>query len=324
MKKQFQWLALVLLFFMLCTVNFVPPAGAKDTFPSKPITWIVPMSPGGGFDVYSRGVSKFMEKYLGQPFVIKNVPGAGNRTGTNAIYRARPDGYTIGIINMPGMVASQMLMKTQFDLDKFTWLGGVADEKYVLATGSKTPFRTLKDLQESKTPLNIGSTGRGSTSNAVTVIGSKMMNIPFNFVSGYAGSTETVVATIRGDCALVNFITTSIYSYIESGDLRPVLQYSKQRHPLYPDTPTVVELGFPKLAVLSLPRLIAAPPKVPQDRAAMLESALIKALKDPELISWAKKSKRDIDVITGTEAAELVRENINLYKQYEEVLKTYY
>jgi len=324
MKRQFQLVALVSLFFMLCAAGFVPLADAEDAFPSKPITWIVPMSPGGGFDVYSRGVSKFMEKYLGQPFVIKNVPGAGNRTGTNAIYRARPDGYTIGIINMPGMVASQMLMKTQFDLDKFTWLGGVADEKYVLATGSKMPFRTLKDLQASKTPLNIGSTGRGSTSNAVTVIGSKMMNIPFNFVSGYAGSTETVVATIRGDCALVNFITTSIYSYIESGDLRPILQYSKKRHPLYPDTPTVVELGFPKLGVLSLPRLIAAPPKIPQDRAAMLESALIKALKDPELIAWAQKSKRDIDVISGAEAAELVRENVSLYKQYEEVLKAYY
>ena len=228
------------------------PAHAEK-FPSKPIIWIVPMSPGGGFDVYSRGVAKVMEKYLGQPVVIKNMPGAGNRTGTNAIYRARPDGHTIGIINAAGMAAGQLLMNTQFDLTKFTWIGGCAVEKYVLATRADSPYHSVADLQKSKKEINVGVTGKGSTGYTVAIIGLKSLGVPFRIVTGYGGSSDAIVGCIRGDTDLVDFVDTSIYPHVQSGSLRALAAYTKQRDPLFPNTPTCGELGHPELAALGVP-----------------------------------------------------------------------
>jgi tripartite-type tricarboxylate transporter receptor subunit TctC len=252
------------------------------------------------------------------------MPGAGNRTGTNAIYRARPDGHTIGIINVPGMAAGQMLMKTRFDLDKFTWLGGVAVEKYVMATSAKSPYHTIEDLKKSKTPINVGVTGKGATAYTVAIIGMNSFGIPFRLVSGYGGSSEAIVGAIRGDVAVVNYSLTSILPHVKSGDLRPIVVYTKERDPFYPDTPCVTEIGKGELAALGVPRLVAAPPKTPKDRSQKLVKALAQTLKDPQLISWSKKAKRPIVAISAEEGKRLQVEIMKTYKSYAKVLKQFF
>jgi len=324
MKETKTGLVFLVLLSILLLGHFNAPWAVAEKYPSKPITWIVPMSPGGGFDVYSRGISQVMEKYIGQPVVIKNMPGAGNRTGTNAIYRARPDGHTIGIINVAGMAASQLLMKTRFDLEKFTWLGGCAVEKYVMAANAKSPYGTIADLQKVKTPINVGTTGKGATAYTVVIIGLKSFGVPFRLVSGYGGSSEAIVGCIRGDVDVVAYATTSILPHVKSGDLRAIVTFTKKRDELYPDTPTVTELNKTELAALGVPRLVAGPPKIPTGRIKVLVKALEKTLKDPELIAWSKKAKRPIEPISAEESKQLQVEIMQTYTGYSKVLKDYF
>ena len=312
----------ILTLLMTITIVVLPVSSAE--FPSKPISLIVCTGPGGGFDTYARGVAQVMEKYVGKPIVIKNIPGAGGRTGTNAVYRARPDGHTIGILNVPGLIASQYLMETKFDMSKFEWIGGCNIETYVMAANAKIPYNTIADLQKSKTPFNHGFYGKGSTAFNVAIIGLNAMKISFTAVTGYAGSAEAIVGCIRGDVDLLTYATTTILPYVKSGDLKPIAIYSVERDEFYPDTQTVAEAGFKNLAVLGVPRLFAGPPGLPKDRVKFLEEALLKALKDPELIAWSKQAKRPLTAIDSQTAVELVKDSGEIYQQYVPLLKKYY
>ena len=139
-------------------LSFVPafiftPAASASGFPEKPIKWIVPFSPGGGFDTYSRAISRVMPKYLPNKVnvVVKNVPGAGSRMGTSMLYRSKPDGYTIGILNTMGLIALNVVKKAKhYDLNKFTYLGIIARDFGGIYVSAQSSFHTLKDLQNAK------------------------------------------------------------------------------------------------------------------------------------------------------------------------------
>ena len=104
-SKKFYLFGFVILFTLVLTPTFAAGKG----FPEKIITWIVTYPPGGGFDTYARAIAKRMPKYLPKKvqIVIKNSPGAGGRYGTNLLYRAKPDGYTIGILNAQAKLYEQ-------------------------------------------------------------------------------------------------------------------------------------------------------------------------------------------------------------------------
>ena len=124
---------------------------ASAAFPEKNITFIIPYGPGGGFDTYVRKIAPVMAKHLGGKVnvVPKNVAGAGGRKALNVLYRAKPDGYNIAVFNMPGMLLDKILGKKQsYDIDKFTWLGRIAQSKYVLTVGKKSPYQDIKSLQK--------------------------------------------------------------------------------------------------------------------------------------------------------------------------------
>ena len=111
----------------------------------------MPYGPGGGFDLYARAVGKAMENYLPKNVrvIVRNIPGAGSVNGIATMYRAAPDGYTIGIVDLPGAVAPQIMgEQLPYDLDKATWLGTVNIGVYSLVVGKKTSFSTLEAFQK--------------------------------------------------------------------------------------------------------------------------------------------------------------------------------
>ena len=110
----------------LAIVALSAPAGAQ--YPEKNIDLIVPYGPGGGFDIYARAVAKAMENHLPKSarVIVRNIPGAGSVNGIATMYRSAPDGYTMGIVDLPGAVAPQIMgEQLPYDLDKATWLGTV-------------------------------------------------------------------------------------------------------------------------------------------------------------------------------------------------------
>ena len=133
----------------LAIVALSPPARAQ--YPDKNIDLIVPYGPGGGFDIYARAVGKAMENHLPKNarVIVRNIPGAGSVNGIATMYRAAPDGYTMGIVDLPGAVAPQIMgEQLPYDLDKATWLGTVNIGVYSLVVGKKTAFSTLDAFQK--------------------------------------------------------------------------------------------------------------------------------------------------------------------------------
>lgn len=322
-NKKFR-LFLNLFIIILLTLTSMSAFAASKGFPKKTITWIVTYNPGGGFDSYARAIGRVMPKYLPNQvkIVIKNVPGAGGRSGTNALYRAKPDGYTIGILNVPGVLTSQMIMKTKYDLTKFEYIGAVDQVKYCFLVPKNSPFKSLKDLQQAKKPVRITTTGIGSSGGLMSIMTCEITRIPFTLVTGYKGSTACLVAVIRGDAdaSMEGGLETQL-PYIKEGELIPLFVISFKRQKYLPELITIKELGYPELAPLGMYRLIAAPPKTPMDRTAILEKALMKTLEDKDFLAWSKKAKRSVYPSNGKEAREILNAQAKTYEKYKEMLK---
>lgn len=119
--KRKNWIGLIIigvLFALVFTTFTAETAGAKSAFPSKTIIYIVPVSPGGGFDTFSRMIIPYLKKYLpGKPnIIIRNAPGGEWNIGITKMYRAKPDGHTIAILNMPANAVNQVLGTARLDL----------------------------------------------------------------------------------------------------------------------------------------------------------------------------------------------------------------
>src|SRR5580704_11658764 len=116
------------------TASALPAPGMAADFPDHDITFIIPNQVGGGFDAYVRAIAPAMEKHFGNKInvVPLNVPAGGGAKGVNQLYRARPDGYTVGILNIPGLFILQE-RGGGYDLNRFTWLAGLGRDPYALA-----------------------------------------------------------------------------------------------------------------------------------------------------------------------------------------------
>ncbi len=289
---------------ILCAVG----GEARAAFPEKDITWIVPYAPGGGFDAWSRQIAAAMQKYLpqGVNVVVKNVTGAGGRTGSITLYRAKPDGYTVGLLDVAGLQPYQKAVgaeKAGYDVDKYVWIGRVATEPWVLLASAKSPLKNLSDLK-ARTDLSWGIEGPGSTKWLFTIIQAREFKLPMRFVSGYGGTGEMIPASLRGDFEVWTNAGPAHIPYVKSGDLRALLQLGETRMAAFPDVPTAKEQGHDLVAEIL--RLVAAPPGTPADAAKVLEQAFVKAMNDPDLKAWVVKSQQEANPGGSKEATAAV------------------
>jgi len=271
-----------------------------------------------------RAIARIMPKYLPKQVyvIIKNVPGAGGTRGATILYRSKPDGYTVGILNFPGVLALALVKEVLFDLDKYSYMGRVAVSPYCLSLPKGSPFKTLQDLQQSKKPILFSDTGRGSTSHLVGLVGTAKLKIPAEWVLGYPSAPAAMVGAIKGDAeAVIAGGIESQLQYIKSGDLRALFTFTAERNEYLPDIPTVKELGHNgELVQLAIHRLVAAPPGVPKDVIEILREALKRSLEDPELKKWSVEGKRPLDWASAEESRELVARFTKLFSQYKDVL----
>ncbi len=162
---------------------------AHAQYPEKNIDLIVPYGPGGGFDLYARAVGRAMENHLPKTIrvIVRNVPGAGSVNGIASMYRAAPDGYTMGIVDLPGAVAPQIMgEQLPYELDKATWLGTVNIGVYSLVIGKKPTFWTLEAFQKPTGRAPFFAT-TGSNDLAMARIAAAVLGIKAQFLTSYTG-----------------------------------------------------------------------------------------------------------------------------------------
>lgn len=293
---------------------------AAHAFPTKDITFIIPYGPGGGFDTYVRKISPVLQKHLGDKVnvVPKNIAGAGGRKAAAMLYRGKPDGHTIAIFNMPGMLLDKILgKKAEYDIDKFAWLGRIAQSKYVLAVQTKGPYQTVESLQQAKN-LKYAVTSPSSTSYVAGKIMAKALGMNVKFLTGYKGSAKISLSLVRGDTHLSLFNTRSFAKWAKGGDLKAVLSFEKKSP--FPGAPTVAEIGHPELEAITIERVVGTTPGVKADVKKTLSDALYNALNDPEIEAWHAKTGRPIDPMRADETAKHLQNLSAFYSKFKDVL----
>lgn len=291
-------------------------------YPAKDITFIVPVSAGGSFDAYSRLLVPYMQKYLPNKvnIIVKNVPGGDWNIGINEINRANPDGYTIGIFNLPGNVVNQ-LTGAEYDLTKMTWIGRLNEAVYVGALSPKSKLKSLEDMKKAG-EVKVGVVSLKSTAGLGALITLKEMGINGKFVT-HKGSSEATLSGVRGDVDYVQFPYQDVKKFaVDSKDLIPVVVFNAERLKAFPNVPTIRELGYENLlGIVKLSYVVGGPPGMPEDVAKMLRDAFNQAVKDPEFIQKMEKAG-DAAVVTGSheEAAELVSKSLNNFAKYKDLV----
>jgi tripartite-type tricarboxylate transporter receptor subunit TctC len=298
------------------------PAPARAAgFPERDITFIIPNQVGGGFDAYVRTIAPAMEKYLPNKVnvVPLNVPAGGGAKGVNQLYRARPDGYTIGILNIPGLFILQE-RGGGYDLNKFTWLAGLGKDPYGLAVPWNSPVKSVADLQAlSKTrPVKFTTTGPDGTAYGVTLIATELLGIRLQLITGYKGSSEYVAAAVRGDgdAVITNLPLLSRFEASQSLRLIAAFTTGGTRH----DIPDAAALGQPQLADLLVERMVAAPPNLPADIKKILVEALDKAVTDPTVVSLSEAAGLGFALQSPDEVAADIRSQTNFFTKWRKYL----
>ena len=264
-----------------------PGALAQDKYPSKPITFIVGYAAGGNADNRSRQMGKAMTGVLGQPIIVDNRPGAGGNSGTEAIARAKPDGYTIGMGSFAPLAVNHALFKKlNFDpVNDLTPIMLIEKGPLILMVRNDSPFKTVKDLVAAakKDPgkLSFASGGIGGTHHLSGALfgytaGLDLIHAPYK--SGSAAATDLLGGQ-------VNFMFEQMYvamPSIQSGKTRALAITSKARSPLLPDLPTMGEAGYPAVEVLNWQGLVG-PKNMPPELVKTLNAAGNKALQDKDV-----------------------------------------
>jgi len=314
--------------------NFVLTAAAARSllaadgdFPNRNIDFIIPKAPGGGFDNLVRVIAPALEKYLPRKVNVipDNIPAGGGGKGIGQLYRARPDGYTIGAVDIPGSFILQERQEKQsrsgFDLNKITWLCAMGKPEYFcLAVGANSPLKTFDDLKalSGTRPVKFTSSGPEGTAYAATVVGANLLGVRAQLITGYKGSSDFVVGAIRGDGDAVIAPVTSIRPIAQSRTIRILATF--EPHSSFPGFPDATALARPELSQILLDRLVGAPPGLPAGIKGILSAAFAKSMADPRTVGLAKKFEVELVPNSAEIATARLRESAAFYGKWKKYL----
>lgn len=284
------------------------------------ITFVIPYNPGGGFDTIVRTYAPALEQALGGATVVpENIAGASGNRGGQAVYRADPDGYTIGIFNIPGLTVSQATDRDiGFDLNQITWIANLAEEKYAIAVKSDSPIKSVADLCALGRPIKLSDTGVDSTSSITAVISFNILDCPIVNVTGYGGSNDTMIAVMRGEVDATLKPIGSLQKYIDSGDLRFIFTLTKDT--AVEGVQSAGDIGHPELAKFTINRVVGGPPGMPEDVAATLSAAFKTATESQAVQDWASGSGTTLNYMDAASTKAMMDDLASFYVQYKDLL----
>ena len=259
----------------------VAPALAGD-YPDQPITVIVPSKAGGSTDRTARLFTELAEKnYEGFHFVIQNIPGSGGQKGFEAIARAQPDGYTIGLNFTPQLVAHVVSQRAQYTLDSFHVMGNVAQDPGIVVVPADSDIMNMADLAAAGAAgsLTVAVNGIGSDDFLAAKQFEAVANVTFNLLPT-KGSTEQKAAVLGGhvDAAFMN-LSQMIKQHM-AGDARIISLLTTERDEHLPDVGTSLEQGYD--VQMRATRGFIAPAGIPDDIQAKLDSMLAEIMASDE------------------------------------------
>jgi tripartite-type tricarboxylate transporter receptor subunit TctC len=297
---------------------------AQD-FPRRSIQLIVATPPGGPTDVGARIVGSIVEKDIGQSVVIVNKPGAGSQLGLTELTRARPDGYTLGFIHMPGIstISLDPERKAAFTVDSFSLIINQVFDAGVIWVRADSPFRSLADLvaaaKKEPNKLTACTTGPLSDDHLAIMMLEEAANIRFRIVH-FDGAAQQFTAILGGHVDVAFDNVGSVRKRAMAGEVRVLAVTDTQRSKLMPDTPSTAELGFPGV-ISSSTRGIAVPKGTPKPIQDYLVAALKKAMENPDHLKKMEDVGLEIRIMTGDDYQKYFADVHAKAKKYTEWAK---
>jgi len=257
-------------------------------FPDHPVRIVVPFPAGGSNDVVARFLGMKLYELWGQQVIIDNRAGAGGNIGAEVVARAAPDGYTLLLTAPPPLAVNQSLYpQLAFDpIADFAPVALVASVQIVLAVNpdiKATDVHGLIALAKAMPgKLNFGSSGYGSTNHLAGELFKKLAGIDIVHVP-YRGAAPAMNDLVSGHIPILFDNMPAVRPQALAGAIRPIAVAGASRSPLFPELPTMVEAGVPGFEASSWFGLVA-PAKTPPDVMKALTDAVMKVLRDPDLV----------------------------------------
>ena len=300
MKKKFASLIGVLLFigtFLASSLIFA----RGNEYPSKSISMVVPFPPGGAVDQAGRAMAQALYEVWKQPVVILNKAGAGGAIGITSVANAPPDGYTLlathsAILSLP---ASEKLFgrTASFDRSNFTPLALIVADPVVLIVPADSPWKTTQDFvaDAKKRPDAITYSSSGAYSALhlpmemfANSTGIKLRHVPFS------GGGPALTALLGGVVDASTGVPAVVAPHIKAGKFRALLVTGSKRHPLLPDVPTAIELGYKDVEFYLWVGLFG-PAKMDDDLVKKIRQGISKAVVEPKFVDYMNQAGAPID-----------------------------
>jgi len=321
MRPEARKSTILVLLAVVLTVSFAPLGYAQEDaakFPSKPITFIVPVPPGGPTDLAVRLITKEAEKYLKQSIVILNKPGAALTIGTAAVAASKPDGYTIGFSGGPPLFLTPLLEKVPYDPIKdirmVMQLGGFNFGVYVK---EDSPFKTVKDLiayaRQNPKKMTYGTTGTNSMGHLTMERIARKENVQITHIP-FRGTPEVQTALLGGH--VLSGAGDFNFSMVEAKQIRLVMLLKDEHSKEYPDVPILKDLGYdyPYPMIIG----VVCPRATPDAIVRKLDDAFQKATMEPAFIAGMRELRLPVIYRSGKDLEGYVEQN---YIYFQKLLK---
>ncbi len=288
-------------------------------YPTKPVNMIIAFTAGGSSDVQARLMQKYWDKLVDQPWVFQYKPGAGGAIGFAEIARAKPDGYTIGGVNVPHIVLQPLGQNAQYSIDDFEYICQVVNDPQVLAVRKDSKFKSVKEVldyaKENPGKLKVGIVG--------TFTGHHLMLLELQDKTGikvtqvvYKGAADQNAALLGGEIDVMIGNVNDVMRSLEQ--MRILAVASEERSRFLPDVPTFKEEGID--IVSDIRRGFVVPKGTDPRVVQFLRDTFKKIAEDPEYLKDMEKAGQPAEYMSGEEFEQYVREQ---HEKAKELLTKY-
>jgi tripartite-type tricarboxylate transporter receptor subunit TctC len=304
MKKS-----IILVLMLLLTVSVFANGAQEDSqaaYPSRNVRVIIPWSVGGMTDVLTRPIASHLEKNFGVAFVVENKPGGGGVVGSLEIENAKNDGYTIGTTSM-STVSAKYVSPVYPDIHNVELVSQVITIPATVTVNADSPFQTVEELiawaKENPGKLKNSNSGTGASAHIYAAYFEAAAGIKVNHIP-YAAYAEAITALLGGHVDMTNIPLPDVAPHVDSGDLRLLAIASAERHPSYPDVPTLKELGID--AVMGNYSGFVAPKGTDPEKIKIIDDAIGLALQDETIRKFLIDAGYQPVYLNSTEFAQVI------------------
>ncbi len=321
-KRMMKKCAVAFLVALLLSTSCLSSVVQAASYPQKPISVIVPFSPGGGNDILLRLVANHIKPILGQSLTVENRPGASGQIGWTALSKARNDGYTLGATSLPSMILVKSLRQNvPFSLDDFTYICNFQVDPIVWMVKKDGKFADTKAVLDfakaQPQKLNVAGDGPQSNIQLQHLVATKLLDIQTNFVP-YSGSGPAITALLGDKVDMAVSTLSAALSHIEGGRIMPIVLFYDEPLAVLGATPTAKEAFGKDIPSIGMAlRGVAAPKDLAKDKVVALENAFAKLAQSEEFLKQAKDLGLSISFMNSQESTQLVKDTTALVEKYK-------